>query len=326
MAGRTDRPTTAHGRFGDPQPRARPGSARDHVHPRPEAGGPGHPDGGSERRLAIVRPAIPDGSGTARSDGSASANGRASAASVGGPFRAPGAAHHPGEAVAIPGTAPHLPPTPVPPGEGFGTSARALSRRPALDATTSRHGRGDGRAGGPSWPALPDEPAGPARLAEHPTEGQPHAGHHLEQHRDRLPEHHLRGRSRQLPEQHASRLPDQQPTGRYGEPEGPAQHDAPRHGPRTRPDRDQRADYPYAAVRHGGEVGRWDARPGYRTGTAEVDGTGHWPVSAPFPSAAVGPGVDPWPALPDDGPLWTVPGAALDAGHERRLDREQAGG
>ncbi|MGI5520630.1 hypothetical protein ACQEUX_06710 [Micromonospora sp. CA-259024] len=35
---------------------------------------------------------------------------------------------------------------------------------------------------------------------------------------------------------------------------------------------------------------------------------------------------DRWPALPDDGPLWTVPGAALDAARLARLDREQAGG
>ncbi|MEU0549857.1 hypothetical protein [Micromonospora sp. NPDC005979] len=345
VAGRTDRPVAAA--LGDPHPRARPGGAGDHVRPGLEAGGPGHPDGGSERRLPIIRPAIPHGStsssGTARSDGSASADGRDSAASVGGPFRAPAVAH-PGEAVATPRTTPHLPPAPVPPGEsvqGLGTARSPFSRRSALDATTSRHGRGGGRAGGPSWPALPDEPAGPARLGEHPTDrhARPHAGHHPEQHSDRLPDqragrlgehhrepvadHHLGGRSRQLPEHRASPLPDQRPTGRYG---GPDQHHAPRHGERTRPDRDQRADNRYAGVRRGGEVGRWDARPGYGTGTAEVDGTGPWPVSAPFPSAAVGPGVDPWPALPDDGPLWTVPGTALDAGHERRLDREQAGG
>ncbi|MFI5924606.1 hypothetical protein ACIA3K_01370 [Micromonospora sp. NPDC051543] len=334
VAGRTGRPTAAHGRLGDPHPRARPGGAGDHVHPGLEAGGPGHADGGSERRLPIIRPAIPDGStsssGTARSDGSASTNGSASAASVGRPFRAPGVAH-PGEAVATPGTASHLPPTPEPPGEradGFGTSERAYSRRSAPDATTSQHGRGGGRMGGPSWPALPDEPAGPARLGEHPAEGhpRPHAGHHLEQQSDGFPEHQFRGRSRQSPEHRASRLPDQQPTGRYGEPERPDQHDVPRRGQRTPPDRDQRADNPYADGRRGGEVGWWDAGPGYGTGTAEVDSAGRWPVSAPFASAAFGPGVDPWPALPDDGPLWTVPGAALDAGHERRLDREQAGG
>ncbi|MET8255414.1 hypothetical protein [Micromonospora sp. NPDC005197] len=42
-----------------------------------------------------------------------------------------------------------------------------------------------------------------------------------------------------------------------------------------------------------------------------------------FPASTA---VDPWPELPDDTPLWTVPGAALDAGHVDRLDREQAGG
>ncbi|MEV1012400.1 hypothetical protein AB0I89_01345 [Micromonospora sp. NPDC049801] len=340
VAGRTGRPVAAaHGRPGDPHPRARPVGAGDHAYPGPGPDGPGHPDGESERRLPKIRPATPDGatssSGTARSDGAASANGRDGAASVGRPFRAPGVAH-PGQTVATPGTATQLPPTPVPPGEGFDTSARASSRRPTLDATTARHGRGGGRVDGPSWPALPGEPARPARLGEHPTErhARPHAGHHLEQHRDRLPdqragrlgEHHRRGRSKPSPEQHANRLPDQQPTGRRGGPEGPDQHDTPHHGQHTRPDRDQRADNPYADGRRGGEVGRWDAQPGYRTGTAEVDSAGHWPVSAPFPSAAVAPGVDPWPALPDDGPLWTVPGATLDAGHERRLDREQAGG
>ncbi|WCN78877.1 hypothetical protein [Micromonospora sp. LH3U1] len=34
---------------------------------------------------------------------------------------------------------------------------------------------------------------------------------------------------------------------------------------------------------------------------------------------------DPWPALPDDATLWTVPGDALDAVQLSRLDREQAG-
>nr|WP_146218445.1 hypothetical protein [Micromonospora acroterricola] len=34
---------------------------------------------------------------------------------------------------------------------------------------------------------------------------------------------------------------------------------------------------------------------------------------------------DLWPALPDDRPLWTVPGAALDATQLGRLEREQAG-
>ncbi|MGS2614937.1 hypothetical protein ACVCAH_10480 [Micromonospora sp. LZ34] len=36
-------------------------------------------------------------------------------------------------------------------------------------------------------------------------------------------------------------------------------------------------------------------------------------------------GRDPWPRLPDDRALWTSAGDALDHGHLRRLDREQAG-
>ncbi|MBM0235482.1 hypothetical protein JNW91_29120 [Micromonospora sp. STR1_7] len=35
--------------------------------------------------------------------------------------------------------------------------------------------------------------------------------------------------------------------------------------------------------------------------------------------------IGPWPELPDDGPLWTVPGAALDAAQLDRLEREQVG-
>ncbi|MER7893986.1 hypothetical protein ABTX15_29650 [Micromonospora sp. NPDC094482] len=34
----------------------------------------------------------------------------------------------------------------------------------------------------------------------------------------------------------------------------------------------------------------------------------------------------PWPALPDDRPLWTTPGDVPDAAHLRWLEREQAGG
>ncbi|MGA5309168.1 hypothetical protein [Micromonospora taraxaci] len=33
----------------------------------------------------------------------------------------------------------------------------------------------------------------------------------------------------------------------------------------------------------------------------------------------------PWPALPDDRAVWTVPGDVLDTAHLGRLDREQAG-
>ncbi|MGC5028737.1 hypothetical protein [Micromonospora sp. DT229] len=36
--------------------------------------------------------------------------------------------------------------------------------------------------------------------------------------------------------------------------------------------------------------------------------------------------VGPWPRLPDDGPLWSVPEPAGDeVAHRGRLDREQAG-
>jgi hypothetical protein len=45
-------------------------------------------------------------------------------------------------------------------------------------------------------------------------------------------------------------------------------------------------------------------------------------VSTAFRSPETG---DPWPALPDDGAVWTVPGDPLDAAHLGRLDREQAG-
>ncbi len=65
-------------------------------------------------------------------------------------------------------------------------------------------------------------------------------------------------------------------------------------------------------------------------------GAGRWPggESAPWPDLEPpgrsggrwgGPG--PWPALPDDRALWSVPEPdGVDAEHLRRLDREQAGG
>ena len=34
---------------------------------------------------------------------------------------------------------------------------------------------------------------------------------------------------------------------------------------------------------------------------------------------------DPWPTLPDDGPLWTVPMTGYAADRLARLEREQAG-
>jgi hypothetical protein len=36
--------------------------------------------------------------------------------------------------------------------------------------------------------------------------------------------------------------------------------------------------------------------------------------------------VDPWPSLPDDDPLWTIPGAGFAADRVAQLEREQAGG
>ncbi|MGC4816464.1 hypothetical protein [Micromonospora sp. DT63] len=50
------------------------------------------------------------------------------------------------------------------------------------------------------------------------------------------------------------------------------------------------------------------------------------PSAAQLPVGPASTAVDPWPELPDDTPLWTVPPAALDARHVDRLDREQAGG
>ncbi|MEU8300776.1 hypothetical protein AB0C04_26265 [Micromonospora sp. NPDC048909] len=79
------------------------------------------------------------------------------------------------------------------------------------------------------------------------------------------------------------------------------------------------------APEHGGpapdvaEDRRWPALPD-PAGAGEVGRT----------AAGVGrrgaPPGGPWPALPDDRPLWTTPGDAPDAAHLRRLEREQAGG
>ncbi|WP_328382618.1 hypothetical protein OHQ88_08285 [Micromonospora zamorensis] len=86
-------------------------------------------------------------------------------------------------------------------------------------------------------------------------------------------------------------------------------------GPRPGQHRDQRAGHP----------GGWrDGDVGAGSGGSTRDpGGGGWPVSSAFgPTART---TDPWPALPDDGTLWTVPGNALDAAQLGRLDREQAG-
>ncbi|MEU7803464.1 hypothetical protein AB0B10_29850 [Micromonospora arborensis] len=50
-------------------------------------------------------------------------------------------------------------------------------------------------------------------------------------------------------------------------------------------------------------------------------------TSTGAPSSTAGARVtDPWPALPDDAALWTVPGDAVNDAQLSRLDREQAGG
>ncbi|MDG4781668.1 hypothetical protein O7614_18610 [Micromonospora sp. WMMD961] len=59
-------------------------------------------------------------------------------------------------------------------------------------------------------------------------------------------------------------------------------------------------------------------------GSAHHDpGGGRGPEGTPTQVDATA--FDPWPALPDDNALWTVPGDVLDAAHLVRLDREQAG-
>ncbi|MGV9213615.1 hypothetical protein ACTFTM_17315 [Micromonospora sp. RB23] len=333
LTGRTDRPTAAGpDRVDDPYPRAQPDGADAHALHGPASSGPGDPDGRSDRRLPVIRPAAPIGaessSGTAHSHGSEWPGGRDASASGGTPFAEPAAAHLEGT-VATPATRDRGEPTPAPSRareilDGFDPSTGALPPRSTVDLAVTRHGRAGGRMGGLSRPDLPDEPDRRGRLGEHPADGQPQpdAGQQSERHSGQFP-----GR---FPEHHASWLPGRRQTGRPRPPEGAApqsdQYAALRHGQHARPERDQPVDTPHVVPRRGGAAGQWDGPPGYGTGVAEVDGGGRWPASAVFPSTAVGPDVDPWPALPDDGPLWTVPGAALDAGHERRLDREQAGG
>jgi hypothetical protein len=63
--------------------------------------------------------------------------------------------------------------------------------------------------------------------------------------------------------------------------------------------------------------GAWTGSDGHRAGRAAAGNGGAWTNAG----AAQGP----WPALPDDRPLWLVPADPLDAGHLRRLNREQAG-
>ncbi|MFY1615566.1 hypothetical protein [Micromonospora sp. WMMD736] len=307
---RTDRlAAAAQGRSGDPHRPTRPGGDGDRARHGAEGSGPGDPHGRSDQRVPVIRPATPIGSEPAGGRyGLESAGGRDGSASGGTRFAAQAGAHL-RETTSTPGPAGEI-----------------LPRSTAEPSATSL-GRPDRSMGGPSQPALPDEADRRVRIGEHPTEAHPppddarRAERLTGQLPGRSPEHHF-------PERHASWLAEQQRSGRY---RGPAvtapRHDpytARRHDQQSRPDRDQ-----HAVVRHGQrgrEIGQWDGPPGYGTGVAEVDGGGRWPASAVFGSTAVGPDVDPWPALPDDGPLWTVSGAALDAGHERRLDREQAGG
>lgn len=79
--------------------------------------------------------------------------------------------------------------------------------------------------------------------------------------------------------------------------------------------RDQRAGHPGGW--HDGDVGAGS------DGSTRDPGGGGRLASRAFRSTERT--NDPWPALPDDGMLWTVPGDALDAAQLGRLDREQAG-
>ncbi|MGK5677391.1 hypothetical protein ACSNOB_31785, partial [Micromonospora sp. URMC 106] len=66
-------------------------------------------------------------------------------------------------------------------------------------------------------------------------------------------------------------------------------------------------------------------------GPGTADGVGPAPAGGAGPDGGAGSGGasgqgGPWPALPDDRPLWTVSAADVDDERVRRLDREQAGG
>lgn len=128
------------------------------------------------------------------------------------------------------------------------------------------------------------------------------------------------------------------PPSRRGSPPGIAEHFGPSRdtfGPRitTAPTAD-------GATVGGAGSGLWPALPAERAQQDRVRATqraepnrsqreqreptvAHLSVGTVWPASTA---VDPWPELPDDTPLWTAPGAALDAGHVDRLDREQAGG
>ncbi|MGW3785570.1 hypothetical protein ACWD5Z_13340 [Micromonospora chokoriensis] len=93
---------------------------------------------------------------------------------------------------------------------------------------------------------------------------------------------------------------------------------------RARPDH-RRPDQHVA--RPGGWRGSDIGTVGASVGGAPRDPVdGRWPVSIEVPSTEIGSAAgDPWPALPDDGAVWAVPGDVLDTAHLGRLDREQAG-
>ncbi|MET8526353.1 hypothetical protein [Micromonospora sp. NPDC005172] len=340
--GRSDDPPGT----GDPRPAARPpGRARDHARHGPGAGGTGNPGSRSDRWPPLIRPATPDSAGStsrvarsggagpateaprsggagsaSRADGSGGAGSASGAAHVGGAGSASGAAAGGGTdgggrdgstsgsgpfgagsvsrafgALGVGGTMS----APVAPGRDERTAAH---RRPTPGPREILHDSGaspdgsvtsarpHGRDVEAYWPGLPDEPGRPGGLPEQPAGG-------------RSPQH-----GSLLPERHASR----HRAGRDREPARSGPQQAPRH--------------PYDGTPRGAEVRRREPRSGNRTYPVEVENSERWPVSAAFPSSAVAPGADPWPALPDDRPLWTVPGRVLDTGHERRLDREQAGG
>ncbi|CCH18981.1 hypothetical protein MILUP08_43897 [Micromonospora lupini str. Lupac 08] len=84
-------------------------------------------------------------------------------------------------------------------------------------------------------------------------------------------------------------------------------------------------DLPGEPARPGGEPGRRHAEHLRRSHRAPGATSGRQSSADTAFRAAEAAVVDPWPELPDDGPLWTVPGAGLDAPHVDRLDREQAG-
>ncbi|WP_225854750.1 hypothetical protein, partial [Micromonospora sp. ALFpr18c] len=86
-------------------------------------------------------------------------------------------------------------------------------------------------------------------------------------------------------------------------------------------------------ARPGGQrAGQWGVPPGgavaegWAGAVARDPSGGRRPVRGAIPlSTTQATAVDPWPALPDDGPLWALPTAAWDTAQLARLEREQAG-